>query len=192
MYWVGMALANVPMQGVCSNSENSLLSPQRPVPQTHDLTRSHWVRMNSEDFSRQLGEIANAGDDFEYQSIQLTERWKGDENASEAVEPILRFMESHPDVDYGTPGALVHFVETFSSYERKLVQSVEHRPTPQTVGMLNRVINGERDPKKRQALLATLERVLEHPQADSMTRSRAFDYLEFQLRTTADFSELPQ
>jgi hypothetical protein len=156
MYWVGMALANVPMQGVCSNS---------------------------------VEEIANAGDDFEYQSIQLTERWKGDENASEAVEPILRFMESHPDVDYGTPGALVHFVETFSSYEQKLVQSVEHRPTPQTVGMLNRAINGERDPKKRQALLATLERVLGHPQADSMTRSRAFDYLEFQLRTTADFSE---
>ena len=85
--------------------------------------------MNARDFSRQLEEIANAGDDFEYQSIQLTERWKGDENAAETVEPILRFMESHPDVDYGTPGALVHFVETFSSYEQKLVQSVEHRPT---------------------------------------------------------------
>jgi hypothetical protein len=127
--------------------------------------------MNAEDFSRQLEEIANAGDDFEYQSIQPTERWKGDENASEAVEPILRFMESHLDVDYGTPGALVHFVETFSSYEQKLVQSVEHRPTPQTLGMLNRVINGERDPKKRQALLATLGRVLERPQADSMTRT---------------------
>jgi hypothetical protein len=190
MYWVGMALANVPLEGVSSNS--GVLSPQRPVPQTHDLTRSYWVPMNAEDFSRQLEEIANAGHDFEYQSIQLTERWKGDENASEAVEPILRFMESHPDVDYGTPGALVHFVETFSSYEQKLVQSVEHRPTPQTVGMLNRVINGERDPQKRQALLATLERVLEHPQGDSMTRSRAFDYLEFQLRTTAGFSELPQ
>ena len=109
-----------------------------PFLKCNDLTRSHSVPMNAEDFSRQLEEIANAGDDFEYQSIQLTERWKGDENASEAVEPILRFMESHPDVDYGTPGALVHFVETFSSYEQKLVQSVEHRPTPQTVGMLNR------------------------------------------------------
>ncbi len=68
----------------------------------------------------------------------------------------------------------------------------ERQPTPDTVGMLNRVINGKRrDPKKRQVLLATLKRVLENPQADSMTRSRAFDYLEFQMRSTA-VSERPQ
>lgn len=107
--------------------------------------------------------IANAGDDFEYQSGQLTEKWKNDVNGAEAVEPILRFMESHPDVEYGTPGALVDFVETFSGYEQKLVQSVERQPTPHTVGMLNRSINGNRrDPKKRPALLETLKRVLEN------------------------------
>jgi hypothetical protein len=155
-------------------------------------TKVIGVPMNADDVARQLEEIANAGDDFEYQSTQLTERWKNDVNGAEAVEPILRFMESHPDVEYGTPGALVHFVETFSGYEQKLVQSVERQPTPDTVGMLNRAINGERrDPKKRQVLLATLMRVLENPQADSMTRSRAFDYLEFQMRSTA-VSERPQ
>jgi hypothetical protein len=57
--------------------------------------------MNADDVARQLEEIANAGDDFEYQSTQLTERWKNDENGAEAVGPILRFMESHHDVDYG-------------------------------------------------------------------------------------------
>jgi hypothetical protein len=100
-------------------------------------------------------------------------------------------MESHPDVDYGTPGALVHFVETFSSYEQKLVQSVEHRPTAQTVGMLNRVINGERDLKKRQALLATLERVLEHPQGDSMTRCRASTTWNFNYAPRQAFLNYP-
>ena len=148
--------------------------------------------MNADDVARQLEEIANAGDDFEYQSTQLTESWKNDVNGAEAVEPILRFMESHPDVEYGTPGALVHFVETFSGYEEKIVQSVERQPTHNTVGMLNRAINGERrDPKKRQVLLAALMRVLENPQTDSRTHSRAFDYLYFQMRNTGVF-EGPQ
>ena len=63
---------------------------------------------------------------------------------------------------------------------------------PHTVGMLNRAINGKRrDPKKRQALLATLKRVLENPQADSMTRSRAFDYLEFQNAARQTFLNYP-
>jgi hypothetical protein len=155
-------------------------------------TKVTGVPMNADDVARQLEEIANAGHDFEYQSTQLTERWKNDVNGDEAVEPILRFMEGHPDVEYGTPEALVHFVETFSGYEQKLVQSVERQPTPDTVGMLNRLINGERrNPEKRQVLLATLMRVLENPQADSMTRSRAFDYLEFQMRN-AGVTERPQ
>jgi hypothetical protein len=46
--------------------------------------------MSGHDFATQLEEIANAGDDFEYQSIQLTERWKKGGNGAEAVLPILR------------------------------------------------------------------------------------------------------
>ena len=73
--------------------------------------------MNAADATRELEEIANAGDDFEWQSGQLTAKWEGDPKGFEAVEPILRFIKKHPDVDYGTPGPLVHFVETFPNYE---------------------------------------------------------------------------
>jgi hypothetical protein len=99
--------------------------------------------MNAADGTRELEEIANAGDDFDWQSGQLTAKWEGAPKGFEAVEPILRFIKKHPDVDYGTPGPLVHFVETFPNYEEKLIQSVERQPTPNTVGMLNRVINGK-------------------------------------------------
>ena len=78
--------------------------------------------MNAADATRELEEIASAGDDFEWQSGQLTAKWEGDPKGFEAVEPILRFMENHPDVDYGTPGPLVHFVETFPNYEEKLIE----------------------------------------------------------------------
>jgi hypothetical protein len=54
------------------------------------------------------------------------------------------------------------------------------QPTPNTVGMLNRAINGKRDPQARQALLSVMERVLKNVRADAVTRERAFDYLVFQ------------
>ena len=90
------------------------------------------------------------------------------------VEPILRFMENHPDVDYGTPGPLVHFVETFPNYEEKLIGSVERQPTPNTLGMFNRAFNSKRnDAQEWRSVIAVLERVLENHAADALTRSRA-------------------
>lgn len=64
-----------------------------------------------------------------------------------AVEPLLQFMERHPLTDFGTPGSIVHFVETFykQGYERLLISSVKRCPTMHTVWMLNRVKNGEQE-----------------------------------------------
>jgi hypothetical protein len=136
--------------------------------------------MNASDVARQLEEIADAGDDFEWRSRQLREKWKNEPNSYEALEPMLRFMENHPDVDYGAPGPLVHFTEMLPRYEEKLIESVERQPTPDTVGMLNRAINGKRDPQERRGLLSVMERVLKNVRADAVTRERAFDYLVFQ------------
>jgi hypothetical protein len=143
--------------------------------------------MNAADVTRQLQEIADTGDDFEWRSGQLTEKWEDDPESFEAVEPILRFMESHPEIEYGVPGALVHFIERFPNCEGKVVESVERQPTPHTVWMLNRMINGKHDPEEREALIRALQRVLENPAADAMTRDRASDFLEFQARRAAEY-----
>ena len=136
--------------------------------------------MNATEATRQLEEIADAGDDFAQQSSQLTAKWEVDPKGSEAVEPILRFMESRPHIDYGAPGPLVHFVENFPNYEAKLVESVERHPTPHTVWMLNRVINDSDDAQQREALLSVLKQVIQNPAADDLTRSSASEFLEFQ------------
>ena len=49
--------------------------------------------------------------DFSYRANEITDAWEADGIAAEAVSPILRFMEQHPDLDYGSPGPLTHFVE---------------------------------------------------------------------------------
>lgn len=50
----------------------------------------------------------------------------------ELVEPILAVISSNPQVDFGMPGDLVHFVEQFykKGYEELLISSVrkiQHR-----------------------------------------------------------------
>jgi hypothetical protein len=66
--------------------------------------------MTSESISEQLEGIASA-EDFPSSSAELTEAWSYADVGIESVEPILRFMEEHPGLDYGMPGALVHFIE---------------------------------------------------------------------------------
>jgi hypothetical protein len=96
----------------------------------------------------------------------------------EAVEPILRFMEANPHVDFGTPGALVHFVERFfrKGYEEKLVGSVRRKPTPHTLWMLSRLINGVRDPEARRQLVAVVLEARANPLAGPEA-VRAADHL---------------
>lgn len=83
-------------------------------------------------------------EDFIDIAYDVTEEIESYENAFDAVEPILKLMEQNPDIDFGLPGPLVHFVEQFygNGYEEKLVQSIERFPTSHTVWMLNRVVNG--------------------------------------------------
>jgi hypothetical protein len=69
-------------------------------------------------------------------------------------------MEDHSDLDFGTPGPLVHFVECFhrKGYESKLVESVERKPTSHTLWMLNRLINGTDEGEERRRLVDLMER----------------------------------
>lgn len=86
----------------------------------------------------------------------IAERLEEADPEGEAVEPVLRFLEEHRDLDLGMPGPLVHYVERFfrKGYEEKLLASLRRAPTPRTVWMLNRLLNGlteeEREPYRRE------------------------------------------
>ena len=92
----------------------------------------------------------------------------------ETVEPILKLMEENPEVDYGMPGPLVHFLEQFfqNGYEEKLVESLERRPTKHTVWMLNRIINGVEGDRKTY-YLGILEKVIAFPGLEQDVKEQA-------------------
>jgi hypothetical protein len=83
-------------------------------------------------------------DDFIDIAYEVIEEIEERDDADEAITPILELMERNPNVDFGMPGPLVHFVEKYykKGYEEKLVDSLRRLPTKHTLWMLNRIING--------------------------------------------------
>ena len=63
------------------------------------------------------------------------------------VAPILELIANHPEVDFGSPSELVHFVEKFyhQGYEDLLLESVLKSPTVYNIWMLHRCYN-DNDP----------------------------------------------
>jgi hypothetical protein len=141
--------------------------------------------MDTEKLMTQLEAIPT--DDFEFQSRGLTEQWSTGGAGMECVEPILRFMENHPNIDYGMPGPLVHFIESRISngegqnhYVRLIIESIERRPTPHTVWVLNRLLNLARKTSDRNLeknLLEAMALAKLNPRTDDYTRERIDDFL---------------
>lgn len=127
--------------------------------------------MNANDVFANL-QVAASGD-FLRNTYELTQKWSNASDSIDAVIPILRFMEDHPKNDYGTPGPLVHFLESFCGhgYEEKLIESVGRKPTAHTIWMLHRLINATEDQERRQALIELMTRARMNTAADSHTKS---------------------
>ncbi|MGC3999434.1 MAG: hypothetical protein QM767_19135 [Anaeromyxobacter sp.] len=119
----------------------------------------------------QLYRIADSAE-FPYRSGQLVEDWIGAGVGPEAIAPVLRFMEEHPEIDYGRPGALVHFLERLGDrgYGEQLTASFARRPTAHTALMLDRHIASACEPEVRQHLLALMRDARQHPLADAGLR----------------------
>lgn len=127
-----------------------------------------------------MNELSNSISDENFTDIayDITDEIEGMPDAFDAVEPILKLMESNPDADFGKPGPLVHFVETFykKGYEEKLVESLQRRPIMHTVWMLNRIINGSEGDKK-EYFLSVLKNISKVPNLDSEVVALAEQFL---------------
>lgn len=154
--------ADTPRSDAAANADER--GPGRPVPDPAILEA--------------LGTIPD--DDFVGRSAELVERWGDAEANLDTVAAVLHFMEAHPDLDFGTPGALVHFVERFHGhgYESLLLDSIARRPTAHTAWMLNRVINGAEDDASRTAYVHALRAAAAHPSIDADTAAEIAMFIE--------------
>jgi hypothetical protein len=118
--------------------------------------------------------------DFAQRSAALVATWLASDIGQNAPESILRFMEDHPEIDYGMPGPLVHFLERAprATHEARLLDSIARKPTFVTVWMLNRLLNGTQDPVARRRQIAALSQAENHAGADAEAREWIRKFLD--------------
>jgi hypothetical protein len=100
--------------------------------------------------------------------------------ATEVIPSIFEFIEAHPNADHGSPGPLVHFLESHPGYEEPLVASVKKGPAPHTVWMVGRILNVKLTPERRAFFLDLLRSVLTNPNSDEIVKDHAERILERQ------------
>ena len=115
-------------------------------------------------------------EDFETVMMDCMEEIEENYNQLDSVQPLLRLMERHPLIDFGSPGPIVHFVERFykKGYEEELLLSLKRMPTLHTVWMLNRLINGT---DQAEVYLELLKEISENASYNKEIREEALHFL---------------
>lgn len=92
------------------------------------------------------------------------------------VAPILELIANHPEVDFGSSGELVHFVEKFyhQGYEDLLLESVLKSPTVYNIWMLHRCYN-DNDPNLVRQIQTLVGELKKDKTLDSQVRSMIED-----------------
>ena len=92
------------------------------------------------------------------------------------VAPILELIANYPEVDFGSPGELVHFVEKFyhQGYEDLLLESVLKSPTVHNIWMLHRCYN-DNDPNLVRQIQTLVGELKKDKTLDSQVRSMIED-----------------
>ena len=101
-------------------------------------------------------------------------------NDPAACAPVMfRTMERLDSVELGTPGPLVHTLETWrGGYEELLAQSVRRKPTPLSVWMVNRILNAR--PPDAESWMALLWSVAENPGTSAEAKAAATGFIDYQ------------
>ncbi len=125
-------------------------------------------------------EAAVGAGDFEDTAEVMVDRMKSSSDPSMFLEPVILFIEEHPEAELGEPGALVHFAESYyrNGYEELLVQSVQRRPTGHSLWMLNRLINDLNNPN-RDSYIDLMRTAAKRSELNDEARADAAMYLEY-------------
>lgn len=100
------------------------------------------------------------------------------------VPAMFALMERFPDQHLGTPGPLVHSIESLGieRYEPQLIDSVRRQPTDLNVWMVNRILNSNLPPEHRRQLLDLMRSVPEHPKVAPRVAESARGFLQHQAK----------
>lgn len=128
-----------------------------------------------------LAEFAEA-DDLEYQEYQVCGLLETADDKEKYIPYILELMENNPLAEWGCPGGLVHFMESYNTdiYEKLLKESIKRCPTMHTLIMINRICNAKSG-NERNEYISILKNVAEGDYTEKYVSETAMELLEYQL-----------
>ncbi|MEI3321417.1 MAG: hypothetical protein V8R92_00525 [Eubacterium sp.] len=119
-------------------------------------------------------------EDFDKTFNILQEIYNND-NGSTYVEFLIIFIMDNPDIDYGMPGPIVHFIEKYpiDYYISLLLKTIEQKPNDTLLWMLNRITNVS-DGSKKEKYIEIFKYTIERKDIDEMTRDAAIRFYKYQ------------
>lgn len=146
------------------------------MPRTFDQILAGLATLKAEDF-----DYHTPGIDGPDRLYELTEELMTLPQPERGAPALFDVMERMPDADLGSPGPLVHTLERMRGhYERELVESINRRPSPLAIWMVNRILNVTRVPEQRQFYMDLLRLVAEQPAGPESARHDAQDFIAYQ------------
>lgn len=133
---------------------------------------------NVNKFIENVNNIISNGIDCELKIEEEVEKLEEIKNIDKSIiDKILFIFENNPKFDFGMPGMLTHYLETFykNGYENKLVKSIQRKPTIHTLWMFNRLINGS-NKKVKSSLLNELDKISKNTVLTKDIRKVALDF----------------
>jgi hypothetical protein len=121
-------------------------------------------------------------DDAVFNLYNITDGFDALPDKPRVVPSLFSVMERCGGADLGSPGPLVHCIESvgYEGYLPQLVDSVRRKPTYLNVWMVNRILNAEIPDGHREQLLELLTSVATSPTASLTVVEQAKEFLAHQ------------
>lgn len=128
-------------------------------------------------------ELKNAilDEDF-YLTNDILERIKAEENGESYIHDLMEFMSENPALDYGMPGPIIHFIESYGidKYIDTLLELENSKPNVYFNWMLNRIINVT-EGELKEKYIKILQNVANRTDIEQYICDVAKEFVEYQL-----------
>lgn len=120
-------------------------------------------------------------EDF-FETSEILDEMYNNETGEEYVEFLINFMSDNPNIDYGMPGPIVHFIEKYpiEYYLGFLLKAIETKPNATLLWMLNRITNVA-DKINKEKYVDVFKKTTERKDVDAVTKDTALQFYKFQM-----------
>ncbi|MCE9552500.1 MAG: hypothetical protein K8T91_03860 [Planctomycetes bacterium] len=127
---------------------------------------------------------AGSNDDHALSKLYaITEAFETLPDKARVVPSMLSVIERCGEADLGSPGPLVHCIESldYELYLSRLIDSVRRKPSYLNVWMVNRILNAHVRGEHREQLLELLRSVTANPAASASVIKETQGFLQNQV-----------